>query len=109
MWNGNTYTDDDGSTIVLGDNGSFWSTPAPDSYFTNMPSANWSPSSVNPAANSWGDVLKFGLARVIDAKTRPMYLENTLPLYQQQQQLAQQQSSMLFWLIIAGVAVYALA
>jgi hypothetical protein len=109
MWEGQTYTDDDGSTMTFADSGANWSTPAPESYFVNARSANWSPAAANPAANSWSDVLKFGLARAIDAKTRPLYLENTLPYYQQQQLAQQQQSSTLFWLILAGAAIYALA
>lgn len=98
---------DDGSTYTWSNDYSYQaSTESP---YVNSPSAVWTPQAVNPAAGSWADVLKYGLARTIDAKTRPLYPENAMPYYQQQQALAQQQSSMLFWIILAGVAVYALA
>jgi hypothetical protein len=45
--------------------------------------ADISPSAANPAAESWTDVLKFGLSRVIDARTRPVSPENTKATLQQ--------------------------
>jgi hypothetical protein len=41
--------------------------------------ADISPQSANPNAESWMDVLKFGLSRVIDARTRQVSPENTSP------------------------------
>jgi hypothetical protein len=41
--------------------------------------ADISPSAANPAAESWLDVMKFGISRVIDARTRPVSPENTKP------------------------------
>ena len=51
-------------------------------YAINAGGANWNPSGANPAAGSWDDVLKFGLSRFIDAKTRPLTPQNTAPVLQ---------------------------
>jgi len=48
----------------------------------NVQSANWMPSAVTPGAGSWDDVLRFGLGRLIDAKTRPLMPSNTVPVTQ---------------------------
>lgn len=76
-----TYTFDDGSTISVGADGGVSATPTTD-YAVNRQGAVWTPQSVNPAANSWEDVLKFGMSRLIDAKVRPVVPNNTLPYYQ---------------------------
>lgn len=107
-----TTTFDDGSTLTWSDDYSYVaSTDATD--FVNVPSANWSPASANPAAGSWEDVLKFGLARTIDAKTRPVRPENVQPLYQQPQIFASSAGDLfgippMVWLLLAGVAFFAL-
>lgn len=48
----------------------------------NRQSADWSAGAVQPAAKDWGDVLKFGFARLVDAKTRPVAAQNTAPQLQ---------------------------
>jgi hypothetical protein len=45
----------------------------------NQSSVSWDPSAINPNAGSVDDLLKFGLARLIDAKTRPVAPENVVP------------------------------
>lgn len=75
-----TQTYDDGSTLTWNDDTGFIaSTNATDSLI-NQQSANWSPSGANPAAGSWEDVLKYGLSRYVDAKTRPLTVSNTVPV-----------------------------
>lgn len=71
---------DDGSTLTWNtDTGFTYATQSTDP-LVNQQSANWAPQGVNPAAGSWSDVLKFGLSRVIDAKTRPLAVSNTMPV-----------------------------
>lgn len=77
----------------------------------NQASAYWAPSAVNPAASSWDDVLKFGLARVIDAKVRPVTPENTIPYYQRKPYYSPitgapvDTGNWWMWLLLAGVGV----
>ncbi|MGQ0750602.1 MAG: hypothetical protein ACT4PS_08715 [Betaproteobacteria bacterium] len=106
----NTTVFDDGSTLTWSnDYGFVASTNATDT-LVNQPSATWSPQAANPHAQSWGDVLKFGLARIIDAKTRPVAPENTVPVYQHGVPLFQgQDAGLLFWLIVGGIAFFALS
>ena len=46
----------------------------------NVQNANWNASGANPAASGWDQVLQFGLSRYIDAKTRPLVPQNTVPV-----------------------------
>jgi hypothetical protein len=76
-----TQVFDDGSTLSFTpDYGYVAATERTDTYY-NTPSASWGPSAANPSATSWEDVLKFGLARTIDATTRAVKPENTVPVY----------------------------
>jgi hypothetical protein len=45
----------------------------------NESSVDWSPGAINPGASSVDDLLKFGLARLVDAKSRPARVENVAP------------------------------
>jgi hypothetical protein len=71
---------DDGSTLYVDDTGEpVYSTPSTDTSY-NKAVAGFSPSTVNPNASSWDEVLKYGISRTIDAVTRPVQLQNTYPL-----------------------------
>lgn len=97
---------DDGSTLTIDDaTGAVSSTDAPD---YNLPSAVWSPGSVNPAASTWDQVLQYGVSRIIDAKVRPVRPENTAPLLQRQVSYLPGSggfADLLPWLLIGGVAL----
>lgn len=104
---------DDGSTLTTDDvTGALSATNAPDSYllgYNNTAQGFASPSAFNPNASSWNDVLAYGFARLVDAGSRKLAQDNTIPLYQQQQAaIAASRTNTLFWLIVAGVAIYAL-
>ncbi len=75
-----TQVYDDGSTLTWDDDTGFRTASQATDYQVNRASAAWTPQSVNPAASSWDQVLQFGLARLIDAKTRPVQPENTVPV-----------------------------
>jgi hypothetical protein len=77
-----TQSFDDGSTLTWDANTGFTSATAATDFGINVQGANWNPSGANPAAGSWDDVLKFGLSRFIDAKTRPLSPQNTAPVLQ---------------------------
>lgn len=103
-----TTTFDDGSTLTWNDDySSIWSTDSTDNF--NRPSASWAPQGANPAATSWDEVLKYGLARTIDAKTRPQVQSNTLPYYQTGYGGGGGGGFPIMLLLIIGVAIAALA
>lgn len=97
---------DDGSTLTIDDvSGAVSATDAP---WANLPSAVYSPASMNPAAGSWDDVLKFGLSRIIDAKVRPVRPENTQPILTKPNYRLPGSfdfGALLPWLVIGAVAV----
>lgn len=75
------YSEDSPLLVWDSNTGYVASSVTPD-YAINAGGANWNPSGANPAAGSWDDVLKFGLSRFIDAKTRPLTPQNTAPVLQ---------------------------
>ena len=49
----------------------------------NIPVDGWDPSTVNPNASTWDDVLRLGVSRTVDAITRPVQLTDTRPTLSQ--------------------------
>jgi hypothetical protein len=99
---------DDGSTLMTDAYGTVIATPATDI---------GDPRAYNPEASSWTDVLKHGFARVVDVYTArslrpesrsgvPTYAWS--PRYPVGAQGQAAAGSGLVWLLLAGVAVYAL-
>lgn len=102
-----TQTFDDGSTFSwTPDYGVMTSSPALD-YPTNV-AGGFSAQRVNPSAGDWGDVLKFGLSRYIDARyAAPVVPQNAAPVYVRTPTIggfSSGQSSLLPWLLIGGIA-----
>ena len=75
-------TEDQIDQSVAWDPASGYVTVAPGvgSGYANVQNANWNASGANPAATGWDQVLQFGLSRFIDAKTRPLVPQNTVPV-----------------------------
>jgi len=79
-----TVIEDDGSTLTFDPmTGYSYATPATDEgQNINAAVSGWSPQTFNPAASTYDDVLKLGIARTLDAITRPLELQNGQPVYQ---------------------------
>ncbi len=79
-----------------------------DASVVNRQSIDFSPKAVNANASSWDDVLKFGLARLIDAKTRPIAPQNTQPvLLTDDNGKPISGGTSLFWLAVGGLVLLA--
>jgi hypothetical protein len=77
----NTQLFDDGSTLSWSDDYGYIAATPSTSYPINS-SSGIVPANVNPGSNSWDDVLKFGLSRLIDAGSRGINPTNTYPVLQ---------------------------
>lgn len=75
---------DESGAPVAYDEYTGWSTPGIGDGQVNSQSADWGAGAVQPAASDWGDVLKYGFARLVDAKVRPLRSDNTAPVPQRQ-------------------------
>lgn len=105
------YFDDGSSFTYNADYSAMSSTDAP-AYPTNV-GGNFGPQRVNPNAENWGDVFKFGLSRYIDARfAAPVTPANAAPAFQRPLVIGGAQpltlNALMPWLLIGGVAFLAL-